>query len=462
MYDYNKHLHFIGIGGVGMAGIAEVLLNKGYSVSGSDIKRGFLVKYLESLGVTISIGHSASNIPNKTSVVVISSAIEENNEELIGANKRNIPVISRAEMLAEIMRMKYGISIAGSHGKTTTTSMTAKILTDSGLDPTVIIGGRFLSKKSGAHIGRGEYVVAEADESDGSFCLLRPAISVVTNIDMEHLGHYGTFGALEDSFYRFMQSVPFYGVVIACADDPVVSRVIKKITRRVITYGTSPHCDLRASNIRSNGRFSTFNLEVFKKRYENITIPVLGTHLVKNALASIAVGVEVGVYVDEAICSLKDFEGVSRRSELVKEKNGIKIFDDYAHHPTEIRATLRAIKASWIENSDSSKNRLIVLFEPHRYSRTKELFSDFLTSFSDADILIVGDIYSAGEKKIEGINSENLVKAIEHKNVTYSRDLLSSFKELLPELSSGDVVVTLGAGSIGEISSKIGKMLVDF
>lgn len=464
MYNFNQHLHFIGIGGVGMAGIAEVLLNLGYSVSGSDLKQSPLTDNLEELGARICIGHHESNVDDSTDVVVVSSAVPEDNPELLKAIGRNIPVIPRAEMLAELMRMKYGVAVAGSHGKTTTTSMTAKILSEIGLDPTVIIGGRVLSEESGASLGTGQYLVAEADESDGSFCLLRPAIAVVTNIDTEHLSHYGSFGALEQAFESFMGSVPFYGLVVACADDPVVSRLLGRLKRRVLTYGMSPEHDIWASDIKLDGPVSSYTLHVHGREVGRTTLPMSGIHMVSNSLAAIAVSVELGAYPEEACRVLEEFPGVARRTERIGEHNGILVVDDYGHHPSEIAATIRALRSGWIpfqmkQAGVSEPGRLIVLFQPHRYSRTKELFAEFLTAFDEADQVLVSDIYPAGENEIPGVHAESLAASLQHPQVSYFPDLKDSLPSLVPTLKPGDIVLTLGAGTIGRLARRVSQVL---
>ncbi|MFN8389285.1 MAG: UDP-N-acetylmuramate--L-alanine ligase [Bdellovibrionota bacterium] len=468
MYNYNQHLHFIGIGGVGMAGIAEVLLNLGYSLGGSDAKDGPLIQHLRRLGAQVEIGHRAENVLPQTSVVVVSSAIQKENVEMQEALARKIPVISRAEMLAELMRMKYGIAVAGSHGKTTTTSMTAKILVDCGFDPTVIIGGRLLSQTSGASAGTGAYLVAEADESDGSFNLLRPAIAIVTNIDAEHLGHYGSFGALEEAFRQFMECVPFYGLVVACFDDPVVARLSRGLRRRVLSYGLSTDCDISASDIDVHSDGSEFTLHVNGKETGRVKIPLLGTHMVSNALAAIAVGLELGAFPNEACTALRSFPGVARRSEVLFHEDGITVIDDYAHHPREITATLSAIRRGWLSgkkrtdgvgDGESDEGRLIVIFQPHRFTRTKELFSDFLTCFGDADRLILTEIYPAGEPEIPGISGQALAAAVQHPYVTFTPNLQDILSSLVPKLRPGDVVITVGAGSVSQLAHQISGIL---
>ena len=457
MYNYSQHLHFIGIGGVGMAGIAEVLLNLNYPLGGSDMKSSALTAHLESLGAKISIGHRAENLPTDTSVVIVSSAIAADNPELLEARRRDIPIIPRAEMLAELMRMKYGVAVAGSHGKTTTTSMTAKILNETGFDPTVIIGGRLLNQQSGANVGTGNYLVAEADESDGSFCLLRPAIAIVTNIDAEHLGHYGSFGALEEAFRSFMESVPFYGLVVACFDDPVVARVASKLRRRVLSYGLSPSFDLSAADIEITPEGSSFTLQIHGKEIQRVQIPMLGAHMVSNSLAAIAVGMELGAFPNEACDALASFSGVARRSELICTGNGVTVLDDYAHHPREIIATLGAIRRAWVGSRHDA--RLIAVFQPHRYSRTKELFSEFLTAFGDADRLIISDIYPAGEEPIAGISGESLAAAVQHPAASYCADVFEAVPILLREVKAGDVIVTIGAGSVGQVAQRLAEEL---
>lgn len=464
MYNFNQHLHFVGIGGVGMAGIAEVLLNLGYPISGSDLKGSPLTAHLESLGAVVRLGHRAENVPPNTAVVVISSAVSADNAEVVEATSRNIPVIPRAEMLAELMRMKYGIAVAGSHGKTTTTSMTAKILRDGGLDPTVIIGGRVLTQTSGALVGTGQYLVAEADESDGSFCLLSPAIALVTNIDSEHLSHYGSFGALEDAFARFMGKVPFYGLVVACFDDPVVARLAKGTKRRVVSFGLSPEHDFSATDITVDGPVSTFTLRIAGKEVLRTSLPMPGSHMVSNALGAIAIGVELGLYPEEACASLERFPGVARRSELIAKHDGVVILDDYAHHPREIAATLSALKRGWVPYAATlagrnEPGRLIAVFQPHRYSRTRELFSEFLTSFTDADTVYVSDIYSAGEEAIPGVSGESLARAMSNPKPHYVKDPLDAVPLIRADLRPGDVVVTVGAGNVYQAGRELAKAL---
>ncbi|OVE80049.1 UDP-N-acetylmuramate--L-alanine ligase [bacterium J17] len=463
MYNFNQEIHFVGIGGVGMAGIAEVLLNLGYRVTGSDIKRNDFVKHLEQCGAHVSIPHAAANITESTSVVVVSSAVPVDNIELETARDKGVPIIPRAEMLSELMRMKYGIAVAGSHGKTTTTTMVGEMLRRADLDPTVIVGGRVLSERSGARAGLGKYIVAESDESDGSFCLLRPSIAIVTNIDSEHLNHYGSFGALEDSFSQFMSSVPFYGLVVACFDDPVVRRLASQLKRRVVSYGLSPDHDLFASDIVCDGPVSSFTLYVSSTEAGRFQLPTSGVHNVCNALASVAVGVELGLSAEQAVRALEDFPGVARRNEIVSETDGITVLDDYAHHPSEIKATLAALRNGWLphtkEKNSTDDAKIYAIFQPHRYSRTRELFSSFVTAFGDADEVIVGEIYPAGEEPIEGIDGSHLASSIQHENVQFVSDLSTAVSGLGTKLRPGDLVVTLGAGNVGSVARELASAL---
>lgn len=455
MYRRDVKLHFVGIGGVGMAGIAEVLVNLGYQVSGSDMKRSALCEHLLALGVEVSFEHSADLVTDEVGAVVVSSAVRPNNPEVLAAQKKGIPVIPRAEMLAELMRMKYGIAVAGSHGKTTTTSMVDRVLTAGGLDPTVIVGGRVLSKRSGASVGKGPFLVAEADESDGSFRMLRPAISVVTNIDVEHLSHYGTFGALEEAFFRFIEAVPFYGAAVLCFDDPVVAKLGSNLKRRVISYGRAPENDFVASDILVKDGCSTYTLQMFGEECCRVTLPVPGAHMVLNSLAAIAVGYELGVSIEQSVAALEEFPGVARRSEVVFQSNELTIIDDYGHHPTEISATLKAIREAYIPANGSG--RLIALFQPHRYSRTKELFSEFVEAFSDADEVVMESIYAAGEEPLDGITAEKLCKALHHEKASFVERLEKDVDGISKMIAEGDVVVTLGAGDV----SNVARLLAD-
>jgi len=447
-----------------MSGIAEVLLRRGYSVSGSDLKGNSLTIELANKGAQIFSGHLATNLPQDTSVVVASSAISPENPELIEARRLGIPIIPRAEMLAELMRTKYGIAVAGSHGKTTTTSMAAKVVRDAGLDPTVIIGGRVLNQTTGANLGTGEYLIAEADESDGSFCLLRPAIAVVTNIDAEHMPHYGTFEALEAAFLSFANSVPFYGIVIACEDDVPTRRMLDSVKRRVLRYGLGEHCDIYASDIEIDGPTTKYRLHISGQEVAQIALPMPGRHMLLNSLAAAGIATELGVYPEEIANSLADFAGVSRRTERVGEQNDILVLDDYAHHPTEIAATLHAVRSGWLPHQAKKAKRgslgkIHVLFEPHRYSRTKDLFEHFRSAFIDADNLWIGDIYAADEQPLPGVDGETLASSIQSPKTQYAKNLSSAVPEICRIAEPGDVVITLGAGAVGRVAAEVSDSL---
>lgn len=458
MYNKKQNIHFVGIGGVGMSGIAEVLHSSGYPVSGSDLGANVTTRHLEKLGIPTAVGHRPENIPDNTSVVVSSSAIPPENPELQEARSRSIAIIPRAEMLAELMRMRYGIAIAGSHGKTSTTSMVSWILRK--LDPTVIIGGRVLSQASGASLGSGQYLVTEADESDGSFRLLRPAIAVVTNIDDEHRSHYGSLKAIEKAFFDFASSIPFYGLAVLCADDPKLLDFAKRLNRRTVLYGRSEQSELRARNLKSTERITSFELEVSGENFGSAHLPMPGPHMVNNALAALAIARELEVPLEDALGALKNFPGVARRTELVGEANGVLIMDDYAHHPTEISCTLDGIRRGWQERLSKSKGRLIAIFQPHRYSRTKELFHEFRSSFGACDQLIIGDIYAAGEEKDESVSAKSLVEVMNHPAVSFEEELEHCVTTLRDQLKPGDIVVTLGAGNVGKIAHALRDQLL--
>ena len=445
MYGKIEKIHFVGIGGIGMSGIAEVLLNLGYKVSGSDLRGSDITERLAALGGEIYIGHRAENL-DSVDVVVTSSAVHEDNPEVREARVRLIPVIPRAEMLAELMRMKYGIAIAGTHGKTTTTSMVATILSHGGIDPTIVIGGKLNTIGTNAQLGQGKFLVAEADESDGSFLKLSPTIAVVTNIDADHLDFYtGGIEQIKDSFVDFINKVPFYGLAVLCLEDRNIADIIPRINKRFITYGLSSQADLRATHVRLEGGTTTFTAHYKGYRLGEITYSMPGAHNVLNALACTAVAMELDVAFPLIQEGFARFGGVGRRFQVKGEPQGIMIVDDYGHHPAEIRATLAAAKHGWPER------RLVVAFQPHRYTRTKELFDDFLKCFYDADVLVLTDIYSAGEPAIEGISSEILTTTVRQhgqKDVTYVPD-----REQVPDYLAGivrpdDIVITLGAGNI--------------
>lgn len=450
MYKGDLRIHFVGIGGIGMSGIAEVLNNLGYKISGSDIKETDTTKRLKSLGIKVYYGHKPENI-RSAEVLVISSAIKKDNPELIEAKKLGIPVILRAEMLAELMRMKYSILIAGTHGKTTTSSLIAHMMHNAGMDPTLIVGGKLNNFGTNAKLGQGTFVVAEADESDGSFLLLSPTIAVVTNIEREHMDHYNTYENLEKAFVDFLNKVPFYGLNIVCLDNPGVQKIIPKLNRRVITYGVTHQADLRSENIVNRERESEFDVIFCDKNLGRFKISIPGRHNVLNSLAAIAVGLELGIEVEKIKEAFVSFKGIQRRFQIKGEEKGIIVVDDYGHHPTEIKATLDTARNFW-------KGRIIALFQPHRYTRTQDLFQDFLTSFYDADVVLVMDIYSASEDEIPGISGSALaegIRAFGHKNSIYVGDKDSAYKFLKEFLKEGDLLITLGAGDVYKVGEKL-------
>jgi UDP-N-acetylmuramate--alanine ligase len=443
MLRKTRRLHFVGIGGSGMSGIAEVLINLGYRVSGSDLEEGAAVQRLRGMGGSVTRGHRAENVGD-ADVVVVSSAVKPDNPEVLEARRRQIPVIPRAEMLAELMRIKYGIALAGSHGKTTTTSMVATILSGAGLDPTIVIGGRLGTIGGGAKLGRGDLLVAEADESDGSFLRLTPTIAVVTNIDPEHLDHYGTLGKLQQAFVDFLNKVPFYGCGIVCLDEPRIQEVLPSLVRRVVTYGFSAQADLSAASIDLREFRSEFDVRLQGKALGRVRIQVPGRHNVANALAAIAVGLDLEVPFERVAACLESFRGADRRFQLKGETGGIMVIDDYGHHPVEILATLAAAKKGWTR-------RTVVVFQPHRFTRVQALLGDFARAFYDADVLAVTDIYPAGEAPIPGVTVEAVASAIKdhgHKDVTLVKDLAEVPAWLQSRAREGDMVITLGAGSV--------------
>ena len=447
MYNINLHYHFTGIGGSGMSGLAEILLGLGFKVSGTDLTYSQNCKRLEELGAKIFIGHSSSHLPEQTSLLVYSSAVKDTNPEIIEAKKRNLPIIRRAEVLAELMRLKFGVAVAGSHGKTTTTSMTAQVLEVAGLDPTVIIGGVAKSLKTGGKLGRSEYLVAESDESDRSFLLLKPTIAIVTNIDLEHMESYTDEKDLEDSFYNFVDSIPFYGLAILCVDDERVKKLSNKLKKRKVTYGFSESADLRAENLKPKKNHTEFTVLFHNKVLGTIDLPIPGKHLVSNSLAVIAVGLEFGLTFETIKAGLESFSGVERRFEILSEKFGT-IINDYAHHPSEIKATISAVKDGWKDSHD----KLIVVFQPHRYTRTRDCFNDFLTCFGEADQLILTDIYPASEPPIENISGENLFKEIDHTDKLFIPILDNIQSHVKANSSANDIILFLGAGSISSVA----------
>ncbi len=455
MYGRIKRIHFVGIGGIGMSGIAEVLLNLGYTVSGSDLRASRTTERLASLGARIHIGHDPSNIAG-AEVVVTSSAVKADNPEVTAARAAGLPVIPRAEMLAELMRLKYGIAVAGSHGKTTTTTMVAAVLAEGGFDPTVVVGGRVQGLGTNAKVGKGEFMVAEADESDGSFLMLSPSIAVLTNIDAEHLDHYGDIEALKDAFVGFLNKVPFYGLCVVCADCEHASSVVPRLAKRHVTYGFAPRAELRAVELESCGEKTAFTVLRDGAPLGRATVNQPGAHNVQNALAAIAVGMELGIGFDCARRALERFEGIERRLELKGRPRGVAVVDDYGHHPEEIRATVEAVR-QWL-----APRRLVVVFQPHRYSRTKRLFDDFVRVLSKADRLYILDVYAAGEPPVEGVSAERLRNEMEAKGYTEARyvprgeDVAGM---VAAEVREGDVVLTLGAGDVWRVAEKVVEAL---
>jgi UDP-N-acetylmuramate--alanine ligase len=455
-FGKTKHIHFVGVGGIGMSGIAELLLNLGYEVSGSDLKASAVTARLAKLGGKIYPGHNQKNIEG-ADVVVYSSAVFEDNPEILEARERYIPVIPRAEMLAELMRLKFGVSVAGAHGKTTTTSMIASILMHGHLDPTVVIGGRLdIWGGSNAKLGQGEILVAESDESDGSFMILSPTIAVVTNIDHEHLDHYGSMEAIRQAFIEFINKIPFYGLAVLCLDNEEIQGIMPHLKKRYLTYGMSTQADLRARDIRRSRLESDFEALYQNQSLGRVTVGKPGTHNVLNALAAIGVGLELDISMEDMKQGLQNPGGLARRFEIKGEKGGVLVLDDYGHHPTEIAATLETARTAWPER------RLIVVFQPHRYTRTKLLYDRFVISFNDADMLLIAPLYSAGERPIEGVDAEWLYRGIKehgHKDVILCKDQDDILRSVLGTLKPGDVVMTLGAGDIQHVAENLLEQL---
>lgn len=450
MYQKQYHIHFVGIGGIGMSGIAELLLNLGYKVSGSDLKPSDITRRLRQLGGDVFKGHSAGQIAG-ADVVVVSSAIDESNPEVKAAIKASVPVIPRAEMLAELMRLKYSIAIAGAHGKTSTTSLVASVLAAGDLDPTVVIGGKLNSLGVNAFLGRGDYIVAEADESDGSFLKYSPAIAVVTNIDREHLDFYKDMAQIKAAFLTFLDRIPFYGLAILCLDNEAVQDLIPGIRKRYITYGMNPQADLQARDVVNRGLQSTFSVVYQGNPLGKVCLNLPGEHNVYNATAAIAVGLELGIGFDRIKHALESAQGVQRRLEIKGTANGVTVVDDYGHHPTEIKTTLAALEQGW------PQGRKWVVFQPHRYSRTQALFDDFVRSFYQADILLVLPVYAASEKPIAGVDSRRLCASIEahgHKDVRFMNGMEAVVDLLAAELKPDDVLLTLGAGNVYQVGEQ--------
>jgi UDP-N-acetylmuramate--alanine ligase len=455
MFKRYQHIHFVGIGGIGMSGIAEILLNLGYKVSGSDQKRNDTIERLERLGAKVVVGHKAENVEG-VHVLVYSSAVAADNVEVQTARQRQVPTIPRAEMLAELMRLKYGIAVAGTHGKTTTTSMVGAVLAEGRLDPTIVVGGRVTNLGSNARLGQGEFLVAEADESDGSFLKLAPTIAVVTTIDAEHLDHYGSLEAIRAAFLAFVNKVPFYGAVVLCLDQPNIQMLLPQVEKRVITYGLESAADLVARHLTVTGMTSRFEVSQHGTRLGECVLRVPGRHNVLNALAAIGVGLDLEIPFSTIATALAGFAGVQRRFQIRGTAGGVTVVDDYGHHPTEIRATLAAAKAGF-------DSRVVTVFQPHRYSRTLHLRQEFLTAFNQADVLVVMDIYPAGESPIPGVSAADLadgIRAHGHRNVTYLGSDRARVVDHVCEISRpGDLVLTLGAGDVSQLGSDILRRL---
>jgi UDP-N-acetylmuramate--alanine ligase len=452
MFRKIQKLHFVGIGGIGMSGIAELLLNLGYQVSGSDLKHNPTIERLAALGGVIGIGHNAENV-HGTNVVIISSAVRSDNPEVVEAKRLQIPVIPRAEMLAELMRLKYGVAIAGSHGKTTTTSMIATVLVGGGFDPTAVIGGRLNAFGSNAKLGKGDFLVAEADESDGSFLKLTPAIAIVTNIDREHLDHYADLADIQSAFIAFANKVPFYGAAILCLDDPNVQSILPQIERRIVTYGTSSQADIMAFNIEFHDFGSSCQIRHQGKLMGRLELRVPGQHAILNALAAIATALELEIPFEKTAHALASFQNADRRFQIKGKKGDILVVDDYGHHPTEIIATLKAAR-------NACDRRIFAVFQPHRFSRTQALTDEFTRAFNDADILLILPIYAAGETPIPGITAEGLVEKIKqfgHRDVQYAPHFDAVRQIIAEKLREGDLLLTLGAGDVWKVGEEFLK-----
>ena len=456
MYKRSYHIHFVGIGGIGMSGIAELLLNLGHKVSGSDLQETEITRRLETLGATIFYSHQPQQVAGADAVVV-SSAIDSDSPEVAAANiDYHIPVIRRAEMLAELMRLKYAVLVAGAHGKTTTTSMVGTVMAEGDLDPTVIIGGRLNAWGTNAKLGQGDFVVAEADESDGTFLLYSPTISVVTNIDTEHLDFFKDLDEIKETFLEFINKVPFYGLDILCLEDENIQGLLPQINKRMVTYGFSAQADFQARDLAFDGLNVSYRAFYRGQELGKVNLPIPGRHNALNSLAAVAVGHELEIPFSAICRGLQEMTGVQRRFQIKGEVNGVTVIDDYGHHPTEIKAVLKTMALSF------PGRRRFVLFQPHRYTRTQALFEDFTTAFYQSDVLIVTEIYAASEPVIPGVHAENLTTAIQehgHGNVRYIPDHLALVPSLVEEVREGDVVLTLGAGNIWQTGEELLKRL---
>jgi len=450
MFRKARRVHMVGIGGTGMSGIAEVLVNLGYPVSGSDLATNSSTRRLKTLGARIHRGHRADHV-HDADVVVVSTAVQQDNPEVVEARRLKIPVIPRAEMLAELMRMKYGVAVSGAHGKTTTTAMIAAVLGRGRLDPTVVIGGRVGALRSGAKLGRGEVMVAEADESDGSFLKMKPTIAVVTNIDREHLDHYGDLAEIRDAFVAFLGRLPFYGAAVVCLDDPNVAAILPRVDRKVITYGLSSDADVMATEVSVSGLSTSYVAHAFGRELGPVRLQLPGRHAVYNSLAAVAVGLELDLPFRTIAAALARFRGVDRRLQLRGEVDGVKVLDDYGHHPTEIVATLAAIREGF-------GARTLAVFQPHRYSRTRALLEEFGGAFFLADLVVVTEIYAAGEKPLPGLDGKLVADALVrhgHPAVLYEPRLKEIPRLLRSHLRRGDIVVTLGAGDVWQVADAL-------
>ncbi|HJQ82805.1 MAG TPA: UDP-N-acetylmuramate--L-alanine ligase [Candidatus Binatia bacterium] len=445
MNGRRRRVHFVGIGGIGMSGIAEVLLTLGYGVSGSDVVEGETTRRLGRLGAQVHIGpHAPEHVTADIDVLVISSAVTFANPEVTRARELKIPVIPRAEMLAELMRMKYGVAVAGTHGKTTTTSLVAAVLREAGRDPTMVVGGKLRALGTNARLGQGDFLVAEADESDGTFLLLSPIVAVVTNIDREHLDYYGDMERVREAYLQFIHRVPFYGLAVLCIDNVNVRALLPQVRKRFVTYGTSPDADWQARDLRVLGLETVFEAWRGERRLGEVRLRMPGRHHALNALAALAVAEDMEIPFRIAAHALEEFGGIHRRFEVKGEEQSVLVVDDYGHHPEEIRATLRAAREGF-------PRRLVIAFQPHRYTRTRDLFTEFLEAFDDADAVVLTDVYGAGEERLDGASSEALYQALRrrgHLEVHYVPARERVADALLGLLRPGDLVITLGAGDI--------------
>ena len=453
MYRKKYHIHFVGVGGIGMSGIAELLLNLGYAVSGSDLRASDITERLRSLGGVIHEGHAAEQI-HDADVVVTSSAVRPDNPEVQAAHRASIPVIPRAEMLAELMRLKYSVAVAGAHGKTTTTSIIAAVLANGGLDPTVVIGGKLIGVGTNAVLGRGDFIVAEADESDGSFLRYSPAIAVVTNIDREHLDFYPDLAAIQRVFLEFIDRIPFYGLAVLCLDDEPIQDLIPQIKKRYTTYGMSPQADFQIRNVVVEGRRTRFSVFHRRRKLGRFKLNLPGIHNVYNATASIVVATELDIPTARIQAALQSLAGVQRRLEVKGEAGGITVVDDYGHHPTEIKMTLQAVREGWPER------RIVVAFQPHRYTRTHALMDEFSRAFYQSDVLVILPIYAASEEPLEGVTGQALGRQIAahgHKQVVFADGIADAAEQLKSLLTPGDLLLTLGAGDVWKVGAELLK-----